>query len=655
MEVTYNMSRADQWRCNLYVMLHRPSTVGGLLIGPLIVAAWLLYLYHSGTPHHPLRVVAVILIVVLSISWYLALFAFMLKRYIDAKTPRADSQRICTTSITADGVRDVTPDQTQLLVWKDVKTIRFHKGDIYFWRAMAGLIVPRGAFGDTNEAQRFYQTALDFWRSHQGGSVLSSTTSIGFSDKLQAGEAILWQGQPNERAYGKSRARFVTMLLLGLVVAFTSFQVIAFAWELWDFVLFFWGAVAGSYFLCVRSYRDSARKIGYMVSDRRILMSEQKGSKSPEFTSMDLSQIDRLKYWKPTSGAGTVEFGAATLPSVTFASLDDVTTVARLVTMARTGQTDDSEAVFASLQKSDPFLGILHTGETLLWQGQPERGPFVSDVCGLRGGAIINFPLLGWLVMLAALDFSAMQPFWEQVAVLLPFIVLVVWILVRRCRGRSQEASATFYAVTSERLLILDQSTPAFFADVNLAKIQKMKREDFASGVGTLSFGGKNADDLTFAFIRNPSEVCRLVNAAKQKLSGNAMDWVQVAAERAKEPKPTWGSRLGISFVLLVLLWLPLELLHSTYYDIRYYNPGLRHYQKGEYAAAVADLRVAADATPNEQAPYYLGLALMHEGRKDQARNAFQQASHRALSGEIKDNELDAEAKSMIARINRVK
>src|SRR5213075_785571 len=64
-----------------------------------------------------------------------ALVAFLILK----RLPTADTIRTCTTSLTPEGVRDVTPEKPRLLTWASITDIREHNGDIHVWAGIAAV------------------------------------------------------------------------------------------------------------------------------------------------------------------------------------------------------------------------------------------------------------------------------------------------------------------------------------------------------------------------------------------------------------------------------------------------------------------------------------------------------------------------------------
>jgi len=175
MEITYSSTRCDQWRCHVYVMSHRPLEIFSLLVGPFTVSFWLIPFYHPlGLWAYP----AAFLTALLGLALILA---GLLHAMIVQRLPTPASQRICTTAISPEGFRDVTPDKTMEYVWTQISDIRLHENDFYFWvGGTKGNFIPSSAFDDRREAQLFFETAVQYWRAAKSGqaAVLPSRDGV---------------------------------------------------------------------------------------------------------------------------------------------------------------------------------------------------------------------------------------------------------------------------------------------------------------------------------------------------------------------------------------------------------------------------------------------------------------------------------------------
>lgn len=157
---TYRSTRAANWRCNLYTMCHNKQLV--LVFG----ACSLLLSFTIPLPALSSNALAnmALRLAVTAAGMGLLNFAVLALAILN-RLPTAKTVRICTSSLTAEGVRDVTPEKSRLLSWGSITQISEHNGDVHVWSGMTGIFVPRDAFKDLDEARRFTQLSVELWHS----------------------------------------------------------------------------------------------------------------------------------------------------------------------------------------------------------------------------------------------------------------------------------------------------------------------------------------------------------------------------------------------------------------------------------------------------------------------------------------------------------
>ena len=166
MEITYNITRADQWRLNLYVMFHRWQTTLNFLVTPIL---WAIFsAYFALGRERSLR--AVLIGLFIGAFGGAALNALVLWASILKRLPTPATRRVCTTLITPEFFRDTEPKKVMEYRWVQITDIRLHDGDFYFWvGGIKGNFIPRSAFANPREGHLFYETAMTFWRSARAG------------------------------------------------------------------------------------------------------------------------------------------------------------------------------------------------------------------------------------------------------------------------------------------------------------------------------------------------------------------------------------------------------------------------------------------------------------------------------------------------------
>jgi hypothetical protein len=105
-------------------------------------------------------------------------------------TKRCQSERICTTSISGEGVRDITPDSDKTLPWEAISSVETHDGDIFFITRTGGVFVPGSAFETKERAQTYVGKARQLWAEAHGAGDRNQKTMPSSKDqsKASAGE-----------------------------------------------------------------------------------------------------------------------------------------------------------------------------------------------------------------------------------------------------------------------------------------------------------------------------------------------------------------------------------------------------------------------------------------------------------------------------------
>lgn len=168
LEVPYASTFADHWRTNLYFMGRRPGlTLYNLLVLPVSGGIfWLPPYFHRGDYPGAAELVALML------AGSAAFIAALTALFILLILARRSGNRQCRFIVGAEGFEDVMPEKTTSALWRDVKAVEEHGGDIYFFRSKvagkagaksAGTFLPRSAFADPAQARAFYETARRLW------------------------------------------------------------------------------------------------------------------------------------------------------------------------------------------------------------------------------------------------------------------------------------------------------------------------------------------------------------------------------------------------------------------------------------------------------------------------------------------------------------
>jgi len=177
LEVPYASTFADHWRTNLFFMgRRRPGlTLYNLLVLPVMGGIfWLPPYFHRGDYSGAAELVALML------AGSTAFVAALTALFILLIQARRSGNRQCRFIVGAEGFEDVMPEKTTSALWRDVKAVEEHGGDIYFFRSKvagkagakaAGTFLPRSAFVDRTQARAFYETALRLWETAKDAEV----------------------------------------------------------------------------------------------------------------------------------------------------------------------------------------------------------------------------------------------------------------------------------------------------------------------------------------------------------------------------------------------------------------------------------------------------------------------------------------------------
>ena len=161
--VTYRGTREDHWRCNLYVLFNRRSTLIVFYVLGFLPAV--LIAREVAKSDAALAALGFPILHMLGFAGWMTFILFTLGAGIAQRFPYPGSVRVCTTSLTAEGFQDVTPEKVIPIGWGQVSAIRESRGDIYLWAGQNGCFIPRCAFADPDAAKQFYRAANILWKS----------------------------------------------------------------------------------------------------------------------------------------------------------------------------------------------------------------------------------------------------------------------------------------------------------------------------------------------------------------------------------------------------------------------------------------------------------------------------------------------------------
>src|SRR5215213_2217596 len=128
----------------------------------------------------------------------------------------------------------------------------------------------------------------------------------------------------------------------------------------------------------------------------------------------------------------------------------------------------------------------LARGERVLWSGQPRQG------ITLRGAdaQMIPFSLL-WGGFAFFWEWSVLNSDAPFFFVLwgIPFVAVGIYLIVGRFFVEARQRGRTHYAVTSERILIVDGLLTSNVTSISLRTLTEMTMAEASDGEGTIHFG----------------------------------------------------------------------------------------------------------------------------------------------------------------------
>ncbi len=153
-EISYDASNGDEiWRCNLYLLKK-----GQLFPTFILISSIVIVVCAAGLGiHFPLVdimfIIAFTLLAPILLSW------LMVRKLLS-------KPRLCTTTISEDGVRDFTDKVNDTkLTWGKVDKVQFDNGSVYFLsKIFTSIYVPSYAFDSHTSALEFYTHAQRLWQ-----------------------------------------------------------------------------------------------------------------------------------------------------------------------------------------------------------------------------------------------------------------------------------------------------------------------------------------------------------------------------------------------------------------------------------------------------------------------------------------------------------
>ena len=135
---------------------------------------------------------------------------------------------------------------------------------------------------------------------------------------------------------------------------------------------------------------------------------------------------------------------------------------------------------------ADSIKAQLDPSELVLWAGQPKQG------VTLRGSDALMIPFsLLWGGFAFFWEWSILRSGVPAFYVLwgIPFVLIGIYLIVGRFFVEAWQRSNTHYAVTSEKIVIVDGLYTSTVRSALLSGLTELALSEHANGVGTISFG----------------------------------------------------------------------------------------------------------------------------------------------------------------------
>ena len=138
---------------------------------------------------------------------------------------------------------------------------------------------------------------------------------------------------------------------------------------------------------------------------------------------------------------------------------------------------------------TSPIGRELSASERVLWSGQPKQG------LSLRGADALMIPF--------SLLWGGFAFYWEWSVINsnaplfftlwgIPFVAAGIYLIVGRFFADAWQRTRTHYAVTNERVLIVDGSASSTVTSLSLRTLADMTLSEASDGEGSIYFGASN-------------------------------------------------------------------------------------------------------------------------------------------------------------------
>lgn len=168
MEVDFTLNADDFWRLNRYALLHLPRLRKNLVANAVAVFGVPFFVYFAFTRDLPASLVAGIVVGIPLAFFVYWNFRRQIRWHSLLNQGLIGEHRL---SIGPEGVRKVVAGAEESVAWAEISGVVNDDKHLYLFReAPRAYIVPKRAFATADEARRFYEQALLYWRHRCGGA-----------------------------------------------------------------------------------------------------------------------------------------------------------------------------------------------------------------------------------------------------------------------------------------------------------------------------------------------------------------------------------------------------------------------------------------------------------------------------------------------------
>jgi hypothetical protein len=144
----------------------------------------------------------------------------------------------------------------------------------------------------------------------------------------------------------------------------------------------------------------------------------------------------------------------------------------------------------------DKFRDELNSGERIIWSGQPQQGFMLRPADAL----VIPFSFMwaGFAVFWEFGVISSGAPFFFMLWGI-PFVLVGLYITIGRFFVDMLQRSRTFYALTTERVIILSGLFTQNVKTIKLQRLPEINLTTRSNGRGTITFGASHPMSWMYA------------------------------------------------------------------------------------------------------------------------------------------------------------